>query len=67
MKKIFYLITAMLLIGAANAQEPAPRGANMNYTRLDSKDAKKGGKATVEKIKDFNYHKTASEATNQEY
>ncbi len=49
-------------------EKPKDCGAyNMPYVRYDSKDAKKGGEATLEKISDFDYHKTASEASNQEY
>ncbi len=49
-------------------QKPADCGAyNMPYIRYDSKDAQKGGGATQEEAPDFDYHKTASEASNQEY
>jgi hypothetical protein len=44
------------------------RGAyTMPYVRYDSKDAKTGGKAKREKAKNFDFRKTAAEASNQEY
>jgi hypothetical protein len=65
------ILTTLIFISAIKAQttdNSEKQGAfNMPYVRYDSKDAKFGGKAKRLKAKNFDYRKTASEASNQEY